>query len=106
MTDKETIMALLAFESQNDHRHIPVSELEEATWRGDRAVRAIIEQMREDGVCILSDAKGYYLPSTEEELEKFIRKTEKAAKSLFRSLESAKRVLREIRNEGQEKLPV
>lgn len=106
MTPKEIIMTLLAFESQNDHRHIPVSELEEATWRGDRAVRVIIEQMRKEGVCILSDAKGYYLPSTEEELEKYIRKTEKTAKSLFRSLESAKRALREIRNEGQEKLPV
>lgn len=106
MTPKETIMALLAFESQNDHRHIPVSELEEATWRSDRNVRKLIEQMREEGVCILSDAKGYFIPSNEEELEKFINKTEKTAKSLFRSLESAKRVLREIRNEGQEKLPV
>lgn len=106
MTPKETIMALLAFESQNDRRHIPVSELEDATWLNDRTIRKLIEQMREEGVCILSDAKGYYLPSTEEELEKFIRKTEKTAKSLFRSLESAKRVLREIRNEGQEKLPV
>ena len=102
----DTIILEMLLTDNYNGSHISVKELMEATQLGDRAVRAIIEHMREDGVCILSDAKGYYLPSTEEELEKFIRKTEKTAKSLFRSLESAKQVLREIRNEGQEKLPV
>lgn len=102
MTPQEKILFLLYISPY----HVSSLELQDFTSLNDRTVRKLIEQMREDGLCILSDAKGYYLPSTEEELEKYIRKTEKTAKSLFRSLESAKRVLREIRNEGQEKMPV
>lgn len=102
MTPEEKIMRMLNIAPY----HVSSRELQGLTGLNDRTVRKLIEQMREDGLCILSDAKGYYFPETEEELEKFIRKTEKTAKSLFRSLESAKRVLREIRNEGQEKLPV
>lgn len=71
----------------------------------DRVLRKCIEEMRKNGVCILSDVFGYYLPSNEKELERYIKRTEKTARSYFYSLRSAKRALREMQTETQMKLP-
>lgn len=75
------------------------------TGLNDRAMRKAIEVLRENGVCIVSDAFGYYFPGNEEELERYIKRTEKTARSYFLSLRSAKKALREMQTETQMKLP-
>ena len=87
-------------------RAVPVKELCNITGLPDRVLRKRIERMRECGMCIISDSNGYYLPATEDELKRFIAKTEKTAKSYFASLRTAKRTLRKIQNEPQLKLPI
>lgn len=85
---------------------IPVKELCEATGLPDRVLRKNVEIMRECGVCIVSDKNGYYLPATEDELTRFISRTEKTARSYFASLRTAKRTLRKLQTEMQLKLPI
>ena len=81
---------------------IHVKDLCEATGLPDRAVRKHVEIMRESGVCIISDVNGYYLPANEDELKRFISRTEKTARSCFSSLRTAKRTLRQFRAEQLE----
>ena len=75
-----------------------------ATGLSDRAFRKCVETMREHGLCIVSDVNGYYFPVTENELERYIRRTEKTARSYFYSLRSAKRELRRMKQEAQIKI--
>lgn len=70
----------------------------------DRDLRKCIETMRRAGIIIASSSKGYYLPATRKELEEYIKRTEKAARSIFATLKYARRALKktescEIRNE-------
>lgn len=59
----------------------------------NRRLRKIIELIRRDGVCVCSDEAGYYLPETAAELEKYIKRVERTAKSTFFTLETAKHEL-------------
>ena len=70
----------------------------------DRVLRKCVENIRESGVCVISDVRGYYLPANEEELVRYIRRTEKTARSYFYSLRSAKKALRKMQTESQMKL--
>lgn len=90
MTAEEKIIEVLGVADG----HVSSLELQSATGLCDRAVRTIIEDLRYDGVCILSDSKGYFLPNTEDEIREFIKRTEKTAMSYFRSLRTAKKALR------------
>lgn len=83
----------------------PVIVLCASTGLSDRVLRKHIETMRASGVCIVSNEKGYYLPENEEDLERYIKRTEKTARSYFYSLRSAKKALREMQTETQMKLP-
>jgi hypothetical protein len=89
-----------------DLHAIPVKMFCLRTGLSDRALRKHIETMRKSGICIISDECGYYFPSTEEELERYIRRTEKTARSYFASLRTAKRTLRKLQTETQLKLPI
>lgn len=66
----------------------------------DRDLRKHIETMRRAGIVIASSDKGYYFPADDVELRKYINKTSKAAKSLFKSLEAARKLLRAWEREG------
>lgn len=80
---------------------VPVIRLCVATGLPDRELRKCIETMRDCGICIISDKRGYYLPDTEEELIRFINRTEKTARSYFASLRSAREELRKLQTESQ-----
>lgn len=84
---------------------VPVKEMCYDTGLNDRELRKCVETIRESGVCVISDSFGYYLPESEEDLERYIRRTEKTARSYFLSLRSAKNALRVMQTEAQMKLP-
>lgn len=98
----EPYSVILAKLRHGAKKAIPVKQLCEATGLPDRALRKCVEIMRECGVCIISDANGYYLPASEDELKRFITRTEKTARSYFSSLRTAKRTLRQFRAEQLE----
>ncbi len=69
---------------------IHLHELERLSGLDSRSLRKIIELMRRNGECICSDETGYYRPETLSELEKYIKRVEATAKSLFYTLKTAR----------------
>lgn len=63
-----------------------------------RTLRKYIMQERQNGAVILSNARtgGYYIPSTPEELDEFIRMQKGQIFSRFRSIKSAQEMKREL----------
>jgi biotin operon repressor len=102
MTAEEKIVRMLYISPT----HVSSLELQGLTGLNDRTVRKLIENMRNDGACILSDSKGYYFPKSEGDLVTYIKKTEKAARSLFKSLRSAKKMLRDMQHSQQDRFIV
>lgn len=72
---------------------IHLHNLQRYSGLDNRRLRKIIELIRRDGVCVCSDEAGYYLPETAAELEKYIKRVERTAKSTFFTLETAKHEL-------------
>ena len=60
----------------------------------DRPLRKAIETLRRKGIVICADTNGFYFPETEQELEKYVNKCEKTAKSTFYTLRTAKMKLK------------
>lgn len=84
---------------------IHLSELIKLTGFENRLVRKEIERLRRSGYVIVSDNHGYYYPETAHELSRYIKRTERQAKSIFYTLRSAKRQYRELENSNQLRLP-
>lgn len=80
---------------------IHLHDLQRYSGLNNRALRKVIELIRRDGVCVCSDEAGYYLPETAVELEKYIRRVEKTAKSTFFTLKTAKAELKKMNNAQQ-----
>lgn len=57
---------------------------------GTREIRQMVRNARLDGEVIVGDEYGYYQPTCEEDLIRWIRKEEAAATGKFRMLQSAK----------------
>lgn len=55
----------------------------------ERELRKIIETLRRQGCVIASSSKGYYIPQTLDELDRFITKETKRAKSVLFTLKAA-----------------
>lgn len=62
---------------------IHLQELEKITGLDNRALRKVIEVIRRNGVCVCSDENGYYLPANADELERYIKRVSKTARSTF-----------------------
>lgn len=71
-------------------------ELVRITELDERVFRKAIETLRRAGVCIISDAAGYYYPENRREIECYIRRVERTAKSHFYTLRAAKNALNEL----------
>lgn len=71
---------------------VHLSTLCNITGLNSRLVRKAIERMRRAGLVILSGQNGYYEPINVEELEEYIKHTERAAKSIFLTLKSARKL--------------
>ncbi len=71
-----------------------------------RELRQAIERLRRSGVVIASSQRGYYYPANTEELSAFVHKEERRARSVFRTLTPARRLLKqkvkEAAGNGQE----
>ena len=92
MTANDIILSALRTGRDN---YITTDYLKQITGLPERDVRRVIEDLRRHGAVILSDNNGYYLPENAAELESFVRKETKRAKSVFYTLKSARRLLRE-----------
>lgn len=94
------ILSLLRYGKENA---IPRKELVISIKISEREVRRAIEIIRRTGICIISDLTGYYLPGNKLEIERYIRKTERTAKSHFYTLRAARKALKkyeEMENDG------
>jgi biotin operon repressor len=67
----------------------------------ERELRKVIEQLRRSGTVIISSNKGYYLPETVDELQHYINKESKRAKSIFYTLKTAKVLEKTMLNRSQ-----
>ena len=79
--------------SGKDHA-VHKDKLIQRTGIPDRPLRKAIETLRRNGVVICADESGFYYPQTENELEKYVKKCEKTAKSTFYTLRTAKMKLK------------
>lgn len=86
-----TILSLLRYRKENA---IPRREFVGRVKIGEREVRRSIEIIRRTGICVISDSTGYYLPGSKLEIERYIRKTERTAKSHFYTLRAARNALK------------
>lgn len=86
-----TILSILRYGKE---KAIPRRELVGRVKIGEREVRKAIEIIRCTGVCVISDSTGYYLPGNKLEIERYIRKTERTAKSHFYTLRAARKALK------------
>lgn len=80
---------------------IHMKDLQRYSGLDNRRLRKIIELIRRDGVCVCSDEAGYYLPETAAELEKYIKRVERTAKSTFFTLKTARTELAKMNNAKQ-----
>lgn len=81
---------ILSFLKHGKDRAIPRRDLVKLTGLDERILRKHIETIRRNNVCILSDVSGYYLPRNLEEVRRYIKKTERTAKSTFYTLRAAR----------------
>lgn len=68
-----------------------------------RSIQKAVSNERKDGAVIAGSGKGYFIPDTPEELERYIARAEKQARSCFVPLRSAKDQLKkmQLEKEGQ-----
>lgn len=81
-----TILNSLDYGEQNA---IHLNDLRIKTAQKDRELRKNIEYLRRNGCVIISNNNGYFLPSSPEEVEKYIQQEKKRAKSIFFTLKYA-----------------
>ena len=74
---------------------LPLRHLKTITGRDGRSIRLEIERERRDGIPILSDGGGYYLPATRTEIERFTQSMLRRA----REIEVTARAVRRCRLE-------
>lgn len=80
---------------------VHVSEISRLLGLSDRLVRKCVEGLRRAGVVICSDEAGYWLPSNTAELRRYVRKEERRGRSGFFTLQSARKLLAEVENDGK-----
>ena len=96
---QDKILNLIGFGVDNA---VHLSELESLTGLDNRDIRKRIEYLRRSGYVIAADRHGYYYPSTYNELSRYVRRTEKQAKSILLTLTTAKKRLKELKDGIQE----
>ena len=93
---------ILSFLKHGKDRAIPRRDLVRLTRLDERILRKHIETIRRSSVCILSDASGYYLPRNLDEIQRYIKRTERTAKSTFYTLRAAREAAKRL-SENEEK---
>ena len=78
---------------------IKTKDLKRLSGMDERTIRRIIELLRRKGHVIVSDTNGYYFPETVGELESYVKKTDKQARSIFFTLQTARNELKRLKDE-------
>ena len=66
--------------------------------KNTREVRIHINRARISGQLICSGNTGYYLPENAKEIEEFIKREENTARSIFATLKTARKALKEMKD--------
>ena len=82
---------ILSFIRKGKENGISLNELIKLTGLKNRALRKQIEFLRRNGEVIVSDVHGYYFPSDEIELGIYIKQEQARARSISKTLRSAKK---------------
>lgn len=93
MTVSEKICSALKTGEDNA---VSLSDMCKVSGRDNRRTRLVIEDLRRHGTVICSSDKGYYLPETVEEIQHYINKESKRARSIFYTLRTAKALERKL----------
>lgn len=93
MNAREILMAAIG---NGEGRAVRSKQLQALTGLSERELRKCIETLRREGVPIISSGKGYYLPVDLTELDRFIAKESKRAKSVLFTLREVKRYRRQL----------
>lgn len=83
-------------------RAVPLKQL--VTWTGypERELRGVIEKMRRRGILVCASRKGYYRPSSDEELSRWVKQEKRRARSILRTIRAAGRVLKDAQEQNEE----
>lgn len=76
----------------------PSRGLQAITGLNERELRKHIETLRRQGHVIISSNAGYFFPETLEEVETFINKESHRARSVFRTLRSARELAKQMQD--------
>lgn len=91
------IIDLIPFGAENA---IPRAKLRYLSGLNDSAMRAEIAKARRETCIInLQDGRGYYRPTTMEEVDRFIAQEEHRARSIFYNLNGAKKYRNEMKGQ-------
>lgn len=98
----DVLLSLIGYGADNA---IHLADLVRLTGLESRIVRKRIETLRRSGCVIAADEHGYYYPTSFLELSRYIRRTERQAKSILFTLKAARRKRRELANQKDMPLP-
>lgn len=93
MKAKTDIDIVSLLERGREHA-ITSTELAEMTHVDLRTVRGLIEAARNNGQLIIASSEGYYMPETPEEAAAWLRMAGNKARSIFRTMQGARRWLK------------
>ena len=96
-------MEIIDFIPYDKEKAVSRYELTHFTGLSDRKVRLLISKAREEHVILSSEnGSGYYQPTAEDypELEKFVKREESRAKSIFASPKMARALLEDYKRGG------
>ena len=85
---------------------ITAAQLAEYFKTDIRSIQKAVSNERMNGAVIAGSGKGYFIPDTLEELERYIARAEKQARSCFVPLRSAKDQLRKMQSEKEGQLSI
>lgn len=92
--ETEPYSNILSAIGEGQKNAVHLSELIRISGMTDRVLRKTIEYLRRQGIAILSSQNGYYFPADEKELQEFVKREERRAKSVFYTLKVARQLLK------------
>ena len=99
MSESADLAYILSCIHKGRRNAIKTKDLKRLSGMDERTIRRVIELLRRRGYVIVSDVNGYYFPENIRELEIYVDKTDKQARSIFFTLQTARRELKRLKDE-------
>lgn len=99
MNESADLAYILSCIHKGRRNAIKQKDLKRLSGMDERNIRRTIELLRRRGYIIVSDNNGYYFPETVGELESYVKKTDKQARSIFFTLQTARKELKRLKDE-------